>query len=175
MVIKDKSFEIFIQQSTIEKRVKELAAQLSTEYAGKELLFIPILNGAFLFAADLIKEITIPCQVAFIKVSSYQGIESTGSIKKMIGLDADIFGKNVVLIDDIVDTGLTMTAILEDIEKFSPASIKIATLLLKPEALQKQLELNYVGFTIPNNFVVGYGLDYEGYGRNLKDIYQLKS
>jgi hypoxanthine phosphoribosyltransferase len=174
MNIKDKSFSIFIQQEKIEKRVKEMAEQISSDYSDKELLFIPILNGAFLFASDLIKEITIPCQVSFVKVSSYHGTSTTGVIKSVIGLERDLKGKHVILIDDIVDTGLTMDAVVKDIHVLNPDSIEIATLLLKPEAFQNQFDLKYVGFTIPNSFVVGYGLDYEGYGRNLKDIYHIK-
>lgn len=174
MVILDKTFEVFIKKKKIKRRVKELADQISLEYRDKEILFIPILNGAFLFASDLIKEIALPCQVSFIKVSSYHGTESSGAVKSIMGLNIDVKGKNIILIDDIVDTGLTMSTLIEEISKQAPASIEIATLLLKPEALQKQLELKYVGFAIPNRFVVGYGLDYEGYGRNMKDIYQLK-
>jgi hypoxanthine phosphoribosyltransferase len=174
MKLKDKSFSIFIKKEAIDKRVKELAEQISIDYLNKELFFIPILNGAFLFASDLIKEIDIPCQVSFVKVSSYSGTSSTGVIKSILGLDVDLTGKHVILVDDIVDTGLTMESIVKEIAALNPESIEIATFLLKPEAYQKQLELKYVGFTIPNSFVVGYGLDYEGYGRNLKDIYHIK-
>lgn len=173
--IKDKSFEIFIRQELISQRVKDLAEQISSDYTRKELFFIPVLNGAFLFASDLIKEITVPCQVSFIKTASYEGTESSGKVRNLIGISNDLEGKDVVLLDDIVDTGLTMCSVVAEISKLKPASIAIATFLLKPESLQKEIALNYVGFTIPNSFVVGYGLDYEGYGRNLKDIYQIKS
>lgn len=173
--IKDKSFEIFIRQELISKRVKDLAEQISSDYTRKELFFIPVLNGAFLFASDLIKEITVPCQVSFIKTASYEGTESSGKVRNLIGINNDLEGKDVVLLDDIVDTGLTMCSVVAEISKLKPASIAIATFLLKPESLQNEIALNYVGFTIPNSFVVGYGLDYEGYGRNLKDIYQIKS
>jgi len=169
----DKDFEVFIKNNQIQKRVKELSTQLSTDFSNKEPVFLPILNGAFLFAADLIKEISINCQVSFIKTQSYVGTESTGTIKKLFGVDLDLKGRDVILVDDIVDTGLTMYSLVEEIKEQMPASIHIVTLLLKPEALQKELEIKYVGFTIPTKFVVGYGLDYEGLGRNLKDIYQI--
>jgi hypoxanthine phosphoribosyltransferase len=173
MKIKDKEFRIFIQQEKIEKRVKELAREISRDYLGKDPLIIPVLNGAFLFASDLIKEINVPCQLTFVKASSYSGTESTGNLCRIIGLDMDLRSRHVILIDDIVDTGLTMKSIFEEVRSMNPSSIEVATLLLKPEAMQKEIEVKYVGFTIPNNFVVGYGLDYEGYGRNLKDIYQI--
>ena len=174
MVIKDKSFEVFIKEEEITGRVKELARQISENYQGKDPLIIPILNGAFLFAADLIKELTIPCEVSFVKVSSYSGTASTGTVTKLFGLEADLKDRHLIILDDIVDTGLTMYSILQQVKVLKPASIELASFLLKPEALQKQLEVKYVGFTIPNDFVVGYGLDYEGYGRNMKDIYKLK-
>ncbi|MBX9852918.1 MAG: hypoxanthine phosphoribosyltransferase [Cytophagaceae bacterium] len=174
MVIKDKSFEVFINEKQINSRVKEIAQQISAEYKGKDPLIIPILNGAFLFAADLIKELTIPCQVSFVKVSSYAGMESTGVVTKLFGLETDLKSRHVIILDDIIDTGLTMYSILQQVKVFKPESIEMASFLLKPEALQKELEVKYVGFTIPNDFVVGYGLDYEGYGRNMKDIYKLK-
>ena len=174
MKIKDKEFSLFIHQDKIEQRVKELADQISKNYEGHDPVFVPLLNGAFLFASDLIKEISVPCQVSFIKTASYSGTASTGIVRKIIGLDLDLQSRHVILVDDIVDTGLTMESVFEEVKAMNPASIEITTLLLKPEALQKQLEIKYVGFTIPNNFVVGYGLDYEGYGRNVKDIYKLK-
>jgi hypoxanthine phosphoribosyltransferase len=171
--IKDKDFEVFIKNNQIQKRVMELGAQISSDFENKEPVFLPILNGAFLFAGDLIKEISINCEVSFIKTQSYSGTESTGSVKKLIGLDLELKGRHVILVDDIVDTGLTMYSLIEEIKNHLPASIHIITLLLKPEALQKELEIKYVGFTIPTKFVVGYGLDYDRLGRNLKDIYQI--
>lgn len=171
--IKDKDFEVFIKNNQILKRVKELGAQISSDFADKEPVILPILNGAFLFAGDLIKEISIDCEVSFVKTQSYEGTESTGNIKKLIGLDLELKGRHVILVDDIVDTGLTMYSLVEEIKSHSPASLHVTTLLLKPEALQKELEIKYVGFTIPTKFVVGYGLDYDGLGRNLKDIYQI--
>ena len=175
MKIKDKEFCVFIQQQSIEKRVKELAVKISEEYKGLDPVIIPILNGAFLFAADLVKEISIPCQLSFIKTSSYAGMESTGNVKKVFGLDVDLQSRHIILVDDIVDTGLTMHVLTQELKGMQPSSLEIMTLLLKPDALQKELEVKYVGFTIPNDFVVGYGLDYEGFGRNLKDIYKLKA
>ena len=175
MIIKDKSFDLFIKEESINKRVKELADQISSDYKDKDPIFIPILNGAFLFAAELIKEITIPCQLSFVKVSSYAGTESTGTIKQLYGLDENIKNRNLIIVDDIVDTGLTMQTVVEQIKKLNPASIEVMTFLLKRESIKKELEVKYVGFSIPNAFVVGYGLDYDGYGRNLKDIYQLEA
>jgi hypoxanthine phosphoribosyltransferase len=175
MNIKDKTFELFIKEETIRKRVKELATQVSFEYKDKDPLFIPILNGAFLFAAELIKEVTIPCQLSFVKVSSYSGTESTGAIKQLFGLDETLENRNLIIVDDIIDTGLTMYTVVEQIKKMNPASIEVMTFLLKPEAVKKHLQVKYVGFPIPNSFVVGYGLDYDGYGRNLKDVYRLES
>lgn len=175
MKIKDKDFELFISEEEIQKRCDELGGELSGYYKDHAPLFIPLLNGAFLFAADLIKRVTIPCEVSFVKTRSYEGTQSTGAVKSLIGLDVDVKGRNVVLVDDIVDTGLTMFTIMEEIRKMEPASMEIVSLLLKPEALQKPLDIRFVGFTIPNAFVAGYGLDYDGYGRNLKDIYRIKS
>lgn len=175
MRIKDKEFDLFIHEDAIGKRVKALAGEISTTYAGLDPVFVPILNGAFLFASDLIKEVSIPCELSFVKTSSYDGTTSTGEIKKLSGLNMDLRSRHVVLIDDIIDTGLTMHSIFHEIMGMKPASVEIASLLLKPEAVQKQLEVKYVGFTIPNDFVVGYGLDYDGFGRNLKDIYRIKS
>ncbi|QIL39453.1 hypoxanthine phosphoribosyltransferase [Pedobacter sp. HDW13] len=171
--VEDKEFEIFLENDTINKRIRLLGIQMNVDYEGKCPLFIGVLNGSFLFMADLIKEITVPCEIAFMRVASYQGTSSSGKVKELIGLPEDISGRDVIIVEDIVDTGLTLTHILKTIKEKKPASVKVSTLLLKPSALQYEIEaLEYVGFEIPNEFVVGYGLDYNGLGRNLNDIYR---
>ena len=171
--VHDKSFGIYLSEETIQKRVKELSAQISTDYAGKRPLFIAILNGSFMFAADLFKNLTIEAELCFIKLASYKGMKSSGNVVTSIGLDDDLFGRDVIIVEDIVDTGKTLHNFLPKLDHQQPRSMKIAALLHKSEATEFPLELNYVGFEIPNKFVVGYGLDYDGLGRNLKEIYQL--
>ena len=150
-----------------------MAALLNEEYAGKEVVFIAVLNGAFMFASDLMKRIALPSEITFVKVSSYQGMNSTGRVDEVIGLTTSIKDKHVVLIEDIVDTGITMNKLFTLLSVEHPASLKIATLLYKPEAFQGKHAPDYVGFSIPNSFVVGYGLDYNEHGRNTEHIYQL--
>lgn len=171
--VHDKSFGIYLSEETIQKRVKELSAQISADYAGKRPLFIAILNGSFMFAADLFKYLTIEAELCFIKLASYKGMKSSGNVVTSIGLDDDLFGRDVIIVEDIVDTGKTLHNFLPKLDHQQPRSMKIAALLHKSEATEFPLELNYVGFEIPNKFVVGYGLDYDGLGRNLKEIYQL--
>ncbi|MBE6287021.1 MAG: hypoxanthine phosphoribosyltransferase [Mediterranea massiliensis] len=171
IAIKDKSFKISINEETILKEVDRIAAAISQNLADKNPLFLCILNGSFMFAADLMKRITIPCEISFVKLASYQGIASTGKITEVIGLNEDINGRCIVIIEDIVDTGLTMQRLLETLKAKNPAEIHIATLLMKPEKLQVPLNVEYVAMNIPNDFIVGYGLDYDGLGRNFKDIY----
>ncbi len=173
MKIKDKEFSIYIDKNTIEQRVAELGKKISREYEGKNPLFIAVLNGSFMFAGDLMKNISIPVEISFIKLSSYTKTHSSGKVKELVGLDENIFGRNLIIIEDIVDTGLTIHHLLEEFRELGPKSIEVATLLHKPEATVKQLQLKYVGFEIPEKFVVGYGLDYDGYGRNLNDLYSL--
>lgn len=171
--VEDKEFEIFLENETLNKRIRLLGIQINVDYESKCPLFIGVLNGSFLFMADLIKEIEVPCEVAFMKVASYEGTSSTGQIKELIGLPEKLEGRDVIIVEDIVDTGLTLTHILKTIKEKNPASIKVASLLLKPSALKYEIEeLAYIGFEIPNEFVVGYGLDYNGLGRNLTDIYR---
>jgi len=172
--VKDKNFTPYIDQSKIESRVKELADQINQDYDCKNPLFIAILNGAFMFASDLMKEISIPSEISFIKVKTYEKTESTGRMNKLVGLQEDVKGRNVIIIEDIIDTGHTMVEILRDIKSNGPASLEIVTILFKPEALNENFSIKYVGFEIPTKFVVGYGLDYDGYGRNLKGIYQIE-
>lgn len=171
--VKDKHFEKFISHGEIIKKVRIIGDKINEDYKDKMPLFIPILNGAFIFAADLIQQINIPTQLSFIKFSSYKGASTTGSVKHLIGLNENIENMDIIIIEDIVDTGITIDMILTEFNKLKPRSIEIATLLLKPDALQKKVDIKYSGFEIPDKFVVGYGLDYDGYGRNFKDIYQV--
>ena len=171
--VHDKSFETYLSENTILQRVKELAEALSKDYAGKRPLFIVILNGSFMFAADIFKHLTLEAELCFIKLASYKGMKSSGKVVTSIGLEEDLFGKDVIILEDIVDTGKTLHNFLPKLIHQQPKSLKIATLLHKPEATEYPITLDYVGFQIPNKFVVGYGLDYDGLGRNLKEIYQL--
>lgn len=171
--VHDKSFETYLSENTILQRVKELAEAISKDYAGKRPLFIVILNGSFMFAADIFKHLTLEAELCFIKLASYKGMKSSGKVVTSIGLEEDLFGKDVIILEDIVDTGKTLHNFLPKLIHQQPKSLKIATLLHKPEATEHPLTLDYVGFQIPNKFVVGYGLDYDGLGRNLKEIYQL--
>ena len=169
--IKDKKFAVSIPEEKILKEVERLAAQISRDLEGKNPLFLGILNGSFMFAADLFRRITIPAEISFVKLASYEGTASTGVIKEVIGLSESISGRTIVVVEDIVDTGCTMQKLLENLGTRSPESIHVCTLLLKPEKLKVDLDVEYVALEIPNDFIVGYGLDYDGYGRNLKDIY----
>lgn len=169
--IKDKDFAVSIPESKILCEVERLAAQISCDLEGKNPLFLGILNGSFMFAADLFRRITIPAEISFVKFASYDGVSSTGVIKELIGLTEDIAGRTIVIVEDIIDTGCTMKKLLEDLGARAPESIHVCTLLLKPEKLKVALDVEYVALEIPNDFIVGYGLDYDGYGRNLKDIY----
>jgi len=171
--IHDKTFEIYLSETAIQERVKNIADSINEEYKDKKPLFIAILNGSFMFAADLFKYLTINSEISFIKLASYRGMKSTGNVITSIGLDADLFGKDVIIIEDIVDTGKTLYNFLPKLRDHHPSSLKIAALLHKPEATRFPLNLDYVGFSIPDKFVVGYGLDYDGLGRNLKEIYQV--
>ncbi len=173
--ILDQQFNIFISSDKIKKRIHEMAVQLNQDYKDKNPLFLSILNGAFIFTADLFREITIPAEVSFIKLKSYRKMESSGKVKELLGLEQNIYNRNIIIVEDIVDTGKTLQHILEEFKELGTKSIEILTLLYKPEANKIPLDLKYIGFEIPNEFVVGYGLDYDGYGRNLKDIYKVVS
>lgn len=174
--IADKNFEILLEQHSIDKRIRLMGIQLSLDYENKCPVFIGVLNGSFLFMADLVREVEIPCEVGFIRVSSYEGAESTGKIKQMIGLPDNLHNRHIILVEDIIDTGFTLNYVLEEVKKLGPASVKVCSLLFKPAALKVPVEaLEYTGFEIANEFVVGYGLDYDGLGRNLKDIYREKT
>jgi hypoxanthine phosphoribosyltransferase len=172
--VHDKYFIPYLSEAQIQQRITELALSIEQDYTGKDLLFLGILNGSFMFAADLFRQIRIPSTISFIKLASYKGTTSTGTVITAIGLEEDVTDKHIILIEDIVDTGKTMSNFIPGLEKMQPASIRICTLLQKPEALQFPLETDYVGFAIPDKFVVGYGLDYDGYGRNSREIYQIQ-
>lgn len=169
----DKSFRIFIPKEKLEERISEMAQQINKDLKGQDVIFIGILNGVFLFAADLFRRIDLDARISFLKLASYQGTSSTGKIKELIGWNEDITGKTVIIIEDIVDTGNTLERIVGELKLRKAAEVKIVTLLFKPSAYTKDIPLDYVGFEIPDNFVVGYGLDYDGYGRNLDSIYTL--
>lgn len=171
--VKDKQFEPYLSETIILKKVKGLAAQLSKDYEGKKPLLISILNGSFVFAADLFRHITIEAEISFIKLASYKGTRSTGHVITAIGLDTDVTSRHVIIVEDIIDTGKTLTAFLPHLYNQQPASLKIAVLLHKPEATVYPINIDYCCFSIPDKFVVGYGLDYDGLGRNLPEIYQL--
>ena len=173
--IKDKSFKVSIPESDIKARVKELAQQMSKDLEGKNPLFLAVLNGSFIFAADLMREMTIPCEISFVKLASYQGITSTGKIKEVIGINEDLNGRTVVIVEDIVESGQTMKRMVESIGTRNPDSVKICTLFFKPEKLKEELTLDYVAFRIPDDFILGYGLDYDQQGRGLKDVYTIIS
>jgi hypoxanthine phosphoribosyltransferase len=169
----DKTFTIYLSEETIRQKVEELAAALNKEYEGKRPLFIAILNGSFMFAADIFKRLTIEAEICFIKLASYRGMKSTGNVITAIGLDHDLYDREVVILEDIVDTGKTLNEFLPQLHHQQPRSFAIVTLLHKSEATRYPLSIAHVGFDIPDKFVVGYGLDYDGLGRNLKEIYQL--
>lgn len=169
-----KTFIPFLSESEIQQKIAELAKQINTEYEGKKPLFLSILNGSFMFAADLFKNITIEAEICFIKLASYKGTQSTGHVITSIGLDSNVTERHIIILEDIVDTGKTLHTFLPQLVNQQPASLKIATLLHKPEATVYPLNIDYCCFSIPNKFVLGYGLDYDGYCRNTKEIYQLK-
>jgi len=172
--IHDKTFELFLPYEKIRAAVEKIAEQINDDLAGKNPLFICILNGSFMFAAELYKRIDfVDSEISFVKLASYQGEKTTGSVKQLIGLNEKIEGRTVVVLEDIVDSGITIDNIQDQLKKLKPKKVSVATLLLKPDALIKEVELDYVGLEIPNDFIVGYGLDYDGYGRNLLDIYSV--
>ena len=169
----DKKFQPYIKAEQIQEQVARLGASMNAEYTGKNPLFIAILNGSFMFASDLFKELTVDAEICFIKLASYKGTKSTGNVVTSIGLDESLSGRHVIIVEDIVDTGKTLYEFLPQLTSQQPASLKIAALLHKPEALAFPLQIDYLGFSVPNKFLLGYGLDYDGHGRNLKEIYQL--
>lgn len=172
-LILDKTFVPYLTELELQKEIKRMADEINRDYEGKKPLFIAILNGSFMFASDLFKEITIPSEISFIKLASYKGTKSTGSVITAIGLEAEIYDRDVIVIEDIIDTGKTLSEFLPQLLHQQAKSLKVCTLLHKKEATKFPIDINYLGFVIPDLFVVGYGLDYNGYGRNLKEIYQL--
>ena len=171
MQIKDKSFRKYILFDAIHEKVLKVAGRINEDYKKKNPVFVVVLNGAFMFASDLLKKVNVDCEIAFVKVASYEGTKSTGSVKSLIGLNHNINNREVVIIEDIVDTGETIVALLDQLNRQSPSQIKIATLLFKPKAYTKDVPIDYVAMEVSNEFLVGYGLDYDGFGRNLEDIY----
>lgn len=171
MKLKDLEFKKFLAADRIEKKVATLAGRIEKDYGDKVPLFLPILNGSFMFASDLLKEITIPCRVSFVKISSYTGTTSTGQLKTLIGHDESLFGTDIVIVEDIVDTGLTLQKISDELKSLGAKSVECVTLLRKLPAREKNIPIKYVGFELEHEFVVGYGLDYDGLGRNMRDIF----
>jgi hypoxanthine phosphoribosyltransferase len=171
--VHDKLFAPYLTQEEIQTRISFIAEQLNAEYRGRNPLFIAILNGSFIFASDLFKKLSIEAEICFIKLASYKGSKSTGHVVTAIGLDAEIFGRDIVIIEDIIDTGKTLTEFLPQLTHQQPSSLKIAALLHKAEATMFPVPIDYLGFTIPDKFVIGYGLDYDGLGRNIPEIYKL--
>jgi hypoxanthine phosphoribosyltransferase len=171
--IKDKTFETSISEADIKTRIKEVAARINKDMADKNPLFLGVLNGAFIFAADLMREVTIPCEISFVKLASYQGITSTGKVHEVLGINEDLTGRYIIVVEDIVDTGRTMKQMIESLGTRNPASVSICSLFVKPDKLEEDIDIKYPCFSIPNDFIVGYGLDYDQQGRNLKEIYTL--
>jgi hypoxanthine phosphoribosyltransferase len=173
VTLKDKTFVPYITSDKIQESVRQMSKKINADLAQDTPLFLVVLNGSFMFAADLLKEVTIPCEISFIKLASYHGTNSTGTVTEMIGLTEEIKGRTVVIVEDIVDTGVTIEKLVALLTKKEVKQIKIASFLLKPDAYTKDIKVDYVGMEIPNDFVVGYGLDYDGLGRNMKDIFVL--
>ena len=173
MRIYDREFTLFIPNEEIRRVISDMAARINRDLEGRDVIFMGILNGAFMFAAELIKQIRPNCQITFLKLASYAGTSSTGTVKRLIGINEDIHDKTVVILEDIVDTGITLENIIKQLKGYEPGEIRVATLLHIPASYLKNIALDYVGIEIPNDFVVGFGLDYEGFGRNLADIYKV--
>ncbi len=171
--ILDKEFYLSISRNEIQQAITNVAKQMNSDLANEDVVFIGILNGSFLFAADLYKQIEFLSKISFLKVASYEGTNTTGKVKKLIGLNEDLENKTVVVLEDIIDSGITLEAIQAQLQEYKPKQVLLATLLFKPKAFQKNYKIHYVGKEIPNEFIVGYGLDYDGFGRNLPDIYSL--
>lgn len=169
--IKDKQFKTFITEEQILKEVARVGEEINRDLADANPLFVSVLNGSFMFTADLMKHVSVPCEISFVKLASYAGTSSTGKVKELVGLNDDIIGRTIVIVEDIIDTGLTMERLIETLKARNPKEIRIATLLVKPDKLKVDLDINYIAMSIPNDFIVGYGLDYDGLGRNYRDIY----
>ena len=164
-----------ITRSQVQTSISHIADRINNDYAGREILFVAVLNGAFVFAADLVRKIKPPCRISFVKVASYQGDASEGVVRELIGLKEELNGKHVILVEDIVDTGFTLAHVMKQMKtNYKPASVAVASLFFKPQSYRKNIIIDYVGLEIPNDFIVGWGLDYNGYGRNLEDIYSIE-
>lgn len=174
VTIKDKQFEKFIEFSQIQTAINRIAKKIDEDLRNEDPIFLAVLNGSFMFAGELMKEVSVPCEITFVRLASYRGTETTNKVQEVLGLNESIENRSVVIVEDIVDSGNTMVALQKELQKLNPKEIRVATLLLKPDALKHDLKLDYVALEIPNDFIVGYGLDYDGYGRNLKDIYKIK-
>ncbi|WP_337329021.1 hypoxanthine phosphoribosyltransferase [Chryseolinea sp. T2] len=174
MIVKDLEFVKFITKTKVQAQVKALAEMINADYQSKAPVFLPILNGSFMFASDLMKQIDVPNKISFVKVSSYSGTASTGQLKTLVGLELSLFNQDVIIVEDIVDTGLTLQKIVNELKELGTRSVEVVALLRKPPAREKKMDVKYVGFDIENDFVLGYGLDYDGHGRNLTDIYRMK-
>ncbi len=166
-------FEKFISTEEIEAAVQKVADEINRDYDGKNPLLLAILNGSFIFASDLMRKLTIPCEISFVKFASYDGTLTTSKVKELIGVGEELSGRHIIIVEDIVDTGITMQKLLQDIEEKNPIDVRIACFCFKPDAFEKDFNIDYLGMRIPNDFIVGYGLDYNGYGRNLPDIYKI--
>jgi len=171
--VKDKTFKTSISEAQIKERVRELGQQVSRDFEGKNPLLLAVLNGSFIFAADLMRAITIPCEISFVKLASYQGVTSTGKVREVLGINEDLAGRHVVIVEDIVESGRTMKRMIESLGTRHPASISVCTLFVKPDKMLEDIHIDYAAFSIPNDFIVGYGLDYDQQGRGLKEIYTL--
>ena len=174
MKIKDKSFKILIKEEDLQSRIAAISKAINKDYKDKNPLFIGILNGSFMFVADILKDISLQCEISFIKLASYSEMTSSGSIKELIGLNENLFNRDIIILEDIIDSGRTISSVLEEFKLRGASTVEVATLLLKPDALKLDVDIKYIGFEIGNEFVVGYGLDYDGLGRNERSIYQLK-
>jgi len=171
--VRDKEFSLFLTAEEIDKAVEQVAEMINADMQGKDPLFLCVLNGAFIFASDLLKKVEVDCEISFVKLSSYVGTQTTNTVRELIGLDQVLTDRTVVVVEDIIDTGITMSYTLEKLRKLGASDVRIATLLFKPEAFKKDYPIDYVGIVIPNEFIVGYGLDYNGHGRNFPDIYKI--
>jgi len=171
--VKGKEFEMLISEEQIETKIAEIALQISEDYADKNPLLIGVLNGAFMFAADLMRALKIDSEISFIRMASYEGMSSTGDLKQILGLSDNIFRRNIIIVEDIIDSGLTMEQTLAHFKERGAKSVEVCSLLVKPKSMKRELDIKYKCFEIGDEFVVGYGLDYDGHGRQLKDIYQL--
>ncbi|MEI7661298.1 MAG: phosphoribosyltransferase family protein [Bacteroidota bacterium] len=171
--VKELFFEKFIGRDEIETAVQKVADGINRDYAGKNPLLLAILNGSFIFASDLMRKLTIPCEISFVKFASYDGTLTTSKVKELIGVGEELSGRHIIVVEDIVDTGITVHKLLQDINEKNPLDVSLACFCFKPDAFEKDFTIQYLGMEIPNVFIVGYGLDYNGYGRNLPDIYQI--